>query len=258
MAEPPKFARVLEIQALTASVSQILLEMIEPRTLEYRPGQTVIAYIGFKDGKEIKRQYTLASAPHEKDGKEILLCIKNIPGGPASEFFAKLKAGDQVTLGGPAGKCCLPEEVPGDLLFCCTGNGLAPIRGMLLTYFRKPRASTFFERLLGKVPKVRLLWGLASEEDIFWQKELLEPLAKEHPSFRYEITLSQGGPAWQGRRGRVSDAALTIAKGLKAPTIFLIGNGAMIKDVRKRLEEEAKIPRDSILTEAFFTPKGAA
>jgi ferredoxin-NADP reductase len=258
MAEPPKFARVTEIKEIAASVCQVALEMIEPPRLEYKPGQTILLYAGFADGKEIKRQYTLASAPFEDDGRKILLCVKLIPGGPASTYLQKLKVGDQVTLGGPVGKCTLSAELPGDILFCATGNGLAPIRGMLLTYFQKVVPSSFFDRVLGKAPKIRLLWSLKKEQDLFWQEEVLVPLRSKHKNFHYDITLTQADIAWKGKRGRLTEAAVQTAKALKTPTIFLIGNGAMIKDVRRRLEEEAKIPRDAILTEAFFTPKTIA
>jgi ferredoxin-NADP reductase len=257
MAEPPKFARVTDIKEIAASVRQISLEMIEPSRLEYKPGQTILLYAGFAEGKEVKRQYTLASAPFEDDGRKILLCVKLIPGGPASSFLEKLKVGEQVTLSGPIGKCILTPEMPGDILLCTTGNGFAPIRGMLLSYFQKVVPSSFFDRVLGKAPKVRLLWSLKTEQDIFWQEEVLAPLLSKHKTFQYEITLTQAGSTWKGKRGRLTETAIQAAKALKSPTIFLIGNGAMIKDVRKRLEEEVKIPRASILTEAFFTPKGA-
>lgn len=258
MAEPPKFARVIEIKEIAAAVRQISLEMIEPTRLEYKPGQTILLYAGFADGKEIKRQYTLASAPFEDDGRKLTLCVKLIPGGPASAYIERLKVGDQVTLGGPVGKCTLSAELPGDVLFCTTGNGFAPIRGMLLTYFQKVVPSSFFDRVLGKVPKVRLLWSLKTERDIFWQEEILAPLLSKHKNFQYDISLTQADTTWKGKRGRLTEAAVQTAKALKNPTIYLIGNGAMIKDVRRRLEEEAKIPRESILTEAFFTPKGAS
>jgi ferredoxin-NADP reductase len=255
MAEPPKFARVTEIQEIAASVRRIDLEMIEPARLEYKSGQTILLYAGFVDGKEIKRQYTLASAPFEDDGRKLLLCVKLIPGGPASGYLERLKVGDQVTLSGPVGKCTLSPDLTGDILFCITGNGFAPVRGMLLSYFQKVVPSSFFDRVLGKAPKVRLLWSLKTEQDIFWQAEVLAPLLSKHKNFQYDLTLTQADASWKGTRGRLTAAAVQTAKALKTPTIFLIGNGSMIKDVRKRLEEEAKIPRDSILTEAFFTPK---
>ena len=255
MAEPPKFARVTEIKEIAAAVRQISLETIEPTRLEYKPGQTILLYAGFADGKETKRQYTLASAPFEDDGRKIVLCVKLIPGGPASAYLERLTVGDQVTLSGPIGKCTLAADLPGDVLFCATGNGFAPIRGMLLTYFQKVVPSSFFDRVLGKVPKVRLLWSLKTEQDIFWQAEVLAPLRSKYKNFQYDITLTQADAAWKGKRGRLTEAAVQAAKALRTPTIFLIGNGAMIKDTRRRLEEEVKIPQGSILTEAFFTPK---
>jgi CDP-4-dehydro-6-deoxyglucose reductase len=256
MAEPPKSARVTEIKELTPSVRQITVEMIEPARLEYKPGQTVIVYAGFANGKETKRQYTIASKPSEDDGRKIMLGVKLIPNGEASAYFSRLQVGDQMTLGGPVGKCVLPAKLPGDLLFCTTGNGFTPIRGMLLAYFENVVPSSFFDRVLGKTPKVRLLWSVKTEQDLFWQDEVLAPLAAKYKNFQYEITLTQADPSWRGARGRLTASAVKIAKALKDPTIFLIGNGAMIKDVRRQLEE-AKIPAGSILTEAFFTPKAA-
>jgi ferredoxin-NADP reductase len=253
MAEPPKFARVTRVSAPTPSVREIALAMVEPRALEYKAGQTIVLYAGFRDGKEIKRQYTLASSPTEE---ELRLCVKLIPGGAASEYLAGLKEGDQVTLIGPAGKCVLPEEGEGggDLLFCATGTGIAPIRGMLLSHLSRPRkAPGLFSRLFGGGHKAWVLWGLREEADIFWS-ELFGSLAKAEPSFRLEITLSGQAPSWRGRRGRLTAHLPGLFKELRAPRVFLIGNGAMIKDARKLLED-AKLPKDAISTEAFFTPK---
>lgn len=259
MAEPPKFARVLSIEPLTASVRQILVEMIEPASLDYRAGQTIVLYAGFMNGKDLKRQYTLASAPHEHEGKKLLLCVKLIPNGPASAYLERLQVGDQITLSGPVGKCVLPESHDGDFLWCATGNGIAPIRGMLLSYLHAPPRHTaapgLLSRLFGdKGPKLRLLWGVRHEDDLFWRDQL-DAIAARHKSFRYEIFLSQGGPAWAGKRGRLLDEAVAQAKALQHPKIFLIGNGAMIKALRARLEEEAKIPRDDVIVEAFFNPR---
>lgn len=252
MAEPPKFARVTSIRELTPSVRQIGLAMVEPKELEYEAGQTIVLYAGFRDGKEIKRQYTLASAPHEE---ELMLCVKLIPGGAASSYLSSLKEGDQVTFSGPKGKCTLSkggqEE---DLLFCATGTGLAPVRGMLLSYFAKAKKPSVWQRLFGSGPKVRLLWGLRAREDIFWQEEVLENLARKHPAFGYEITLTQASDDWPGARGRLTERLVSTLKTLKKPRVFLIGNGAMIKDARKILEGEG-VPKDSVETEAFFTPK---
>jgi phenol/toluene 2-monooxygenase (NADH) P5/A5 len=253
MAEPPKFARLTRVRELTPSVRELHLAMVEPKTLEFRAGQTIVLYAGFRDGKEVKRQYTLASAPSEP---ELALCVKLIPGGPASDYLAGLKVGDQLTLSGPAGKCTLPEEVLGDLLFCITGNGLAPVRGMLLSHFEKEkgRRQGFFQKLFGGGRRVRLLWGLRTEADIFWKEELLEELRRQHPAFQYQITLSEPGPTWAGLRGRLTEHLPRQLKGLRRPHVFLIGNGAMIKEAR-RILEEGGVPKDSIGSEAFFTPK---
>lgn len=251
MAEPPKFARVTALRALTSSVREIALEMVEPKALVYRPGQTIVLYAGMQAGRELKKQYTLASAPHEEG---LRLCVKLIPDGGASRYLAGLGQGDQITFSGPAGKCTLPEPAEGDFLFCATGNGLAPIRGMLLSLLREEAPQGLLARLLGQRRKVRLLWGLRREADIFWREELLDALRARHPSFQYHICLSQPGTAWTGLRGRLTEHLAAQLKGLKTPQVFLIGNGAMIKAARPLLEG-AGVPKEHISSEAFFTPK---
>jgi CDP-4-dehydro-6-deoxyglucose reductase len=259
MAEPPKFARVTAITPLTPSVRNLHFKMVEPAVFEYRAGQTLVLYAGFREGKEIKRQYTLASAPHEQGGREFDLCVKIIPEGPASAYLETLKPGDQIRFSGPVGRCVLPESHDGDFLFCATGNGIAPLRGMLLSYFHEPPKHEASGGLLSRIfksgPKLRLLWGVRHEDDFFWIKELLEPLAAAHKAFRYELFVSRSSPEYRGARGRLNESALSLARELTHPKVFLIGNGAMIKELRGRLETEAKLSRDDIVFEAFFNPR---
>ena len=78
--------------------------------------------------------------------------------------------------------------------------------------------------------EIRLLFGVRSEEDIFWI-DRLEALKQLSPLFDYQVTLSQpkadGG--WSGLRGRVTEHLL---HHLVSHKFYLCGSAAMVKDVR--------------------------
>lgn len=101
--------------------------------------------------------------------------------GVASNFLCDLHPGDPVMLTGPAGKRFLlparPEEH--DYLFCATGTGIAPFRGMLLD-------------LLGQCPESRvvLVMGSPYATDLIYHPTLLQ-LEEEHENFTYITAISR-------------------------------------------------------------------
>ncbi|NOS67358.1 MAG: hypothetical protein HOO67_03255, partial [Candidatus Peribacteraceae bacterium] len=155
------------------------------------------------------RALSIASTPDES---ELLFVVKLQEGGRMSRWIEEsLQEGSSVTFKGPFGNFTLkpssgaaapPSPVStgegtnsGSLLFIATGAGLAPFRPMVLEAAQK---------FPGR--RIDILFGVRSEEDLFWI-EWLEETSKKSGNVFSHIALSQGSPSWTGHRGRVQTVA---------------------------------------------------
>ena len=118
---------------IKATLSNIIKEtdltwkfVIKPESkFAFKPGQFVQIKIN-----DLVRSYSIASYNSAIESFELL--IVKLDGGKMTEhLFEDAKAGDELEIKGPLGKFILPEEIEGDLLFICTGTGLAPFRSIL-------------------------------------------------------------------------------------------------------------------------------
>ena len=76
-------ATVDRIDGLSYNVRSFRFKLVEPSVLEFRAGQFVILNVP-KDGKVVKRAYSIASPPHEQGVLEF--CIQHVDGGIASTY----------------------------------------------------------------------------------------------------------------------------------------------------------------------------
>ena len=52
-------------------------------------------------------------------------------------LFERANEGDKIEIKGPLGKFTLPDEIDGDLLFICTGTGLALLEVFYKVFYYK-------------------------------------------------------------------------------------------------------------------------
>jgi NAD(P)H-flavin reductase len=213
---------------LTKDVRQIDFELIAPAELSFAAGQ----FVSFEAQAPawpypVIRSYSIVSDPHDRNHLAILLNL--VPGGRMSPHLFALRPGDRTTFRGPLGTFCLR---PGnrDLLFVATGTGIAPVRSMLSTLARQQSAR-----------RITLFWGLRTQQDIYFQRELVE-LRDRLPRFDYVTTLSRAGEGWTGSRGTVTplvDSRIETVSNLDA---YVCGNQSMIKDVTAALNRKGLCP----------------
>jgi NAD(P)H-flavin reductase len=89
--------------------------------------------------------------------------------------------------------------------------------------------------------QVTLIWGLRSQRDLYYQSELAG-LRQAHPRFSYVITLSRPEPGWMGLAGRVTTFIEKEIASVKNLSVYLCGNGGMIKDVMTALNGKGLCP----------------
>jgi CDP-4-dehydro-6-deoxyglucose reductase len=223
---------------VATDVADLVFEVVNPPKLEFQAGQFVTLTVG-KDpsGQTLRRSYSIASMSHE--GNVLRFLIRVIPGGVASDFFIHLPVGSDVEMTGPHGFFVLAAHHPGDVVFAATGTGLAPVLPMLGELIKREE------------PGRRLVyWGLREESDLFVPAEIEQLCtAAGAKLFTY---LSRPSAEWSGLRGRITPAVLEEVPALSAPTFYLVGNGAMISEVKTGLVAAGIDRRKQIRTEAFF------
>jgi len=215
--------------------------------LSFRAGQFMSVRVGERDGdgNPVLRSYSIASSPGERDGRELAMILKHVPGGVGSERFARLAVGDRLKMTGPMGFFCLELQHPGDVVFGATGVGVAPVLPMLRELLARPH----------ETGRVILFWGNRDAADLFWLDEL-DALAAAHPRFSVQLFLSQGDPAAVAprpvARGRISAPLIELAPTLARPMVYLVGNGAMIREVKAALVERGLDRKRQIRVESFY------
>lgn len=187
----------------------------------YKPGQFVQIKIN-----DIVRSYSIASYISSYDSFELL--IVKLDGGKMTEhLFENAIEGDRLEIKGPLGKFILPDEIAGDLLFICTGTGLAPFRSIL--------QSVQLQNISHK--NIYLIFGTRTKNDILCEKEIIG-YEKSIKNFRYIPVLSR--EKWDGETGYVHDQYLRLVNDdhLENPTFYLCGWRDMIKEARLNLKEQ--------------------
>jgi len=230
--------RLVSRSTVASDVVDVVFELVEPRRLAFHAGQFVTLAVGQDaSGQTLRRSYSIASMSDR--GEALRFFIRVIPGGVASDFFLNLPLGARVEMTGPHGFFVLAPRHPGDVVFAATGTGLAPVLPMLgeLQHRDEPGRCLVY-------------WGLRQESDLFVPGEVGALCAAAGAALH--TYLSRPSDQWTGARGRITPAVLNEAPSLTAPTFYLVGNGAMIAELKSALVAAGVDRRKQIRTEAFF------
>ncbi len=160
------------------TVSLILKLTDSNKNLGYTAGQFTSIYINV-DGKEIKRSYSMSSAPHED---YIQVSIKKVDGGNLSVYIVdKIKEGDSVKLSPPKGKFfTCSQNIPKQYILFGAGSGVAPLFSILKSILYK-----------NKKDKVIFICSHKNKEEILFAKTLEKLIDKYKDRFKLIYTLSQ-------------------------------------------------------------------
>jgi len=205
------------------------------RTLRFIAGQFISVVLP-RDGKVIRRAYSIASPPEEPN--HLNLIIKRVEGGVVTNWFWTLKPGDRFQVHGPFGKFILPPQVDFDPLFIATGTGVAPFRSMIHSLLSA-----------GFKGRMSLLFGARFETMIPYHEEFLE-LAHRHPHFTYLPTVSRPTPAWKGSSGYVQTQVEKLLANPAAVRVYICGLNEMIQPVQE-VCWKAGLPKDRISYEKY-------
>jgi ferredoxin-NADP reductase len=221
------------IDILAYNVRGFRLKLAQPAALPFAAGQFVIVNIP-KDGKTVKRAYSIASSPHEPNALE--LCIQHVEGGAASTYFWGLKEGDKLSISGPHGTFQLKQPIDYDPVFMATGTGVAPLRSMIKHLFT-----------IGTTRQVWLLFGTRYEHSLLYESEF-RTLTKLRPNFHYIPTVSRPKD-WRGETGHIQDTFKRtfpdVAEAAARMEIYICGVSEVIKSVYSDLAATG-IPKEKL------------
>ena len=183
------------------------------------------------------RAYSIATQPDET---HFSLLVDTRPGGPGSQFFENLKAGDVLTYMGPFGQFTFkPEDGADELLFLATGSGISAIRCMI--------ESALIEHKLTK--PIKLYYGLTHEGEIFWQ-DYWDDLKTTYPNFSYQVCLYKPTGNWQGPTGFITKLVEQDYPNASNCSAYMCGHKNMLEDAIQLLLRLG-CPKERIYTERF-------
>ena len=234
----PLSAQLQSRTVIAPGIAELAFAMRSPERLAFRAGQFVSLALDAGDPVP-RRSYSIAS---QTDAGDVLrFIIRVIPQGKASEHLMSLPLGTTIAMTGPHGFFVLDPVHHGDVVFAATGTGVAAVMPMLGELAARPAS----ER-----KRTIMYWGLRQEQDIFARDEIDALAARSGAQLAIHLTAPE--PGWRGGRGRLTPALLDRLPELTAPTFYLVGNGAMITELKRELVSRGVNRKTQIRTEAFF------
>lgn len=230
-------AKLRESRELSDGTRHLEFEVEETPRFDFTAGQFV-SMKAERDGREITRAYSIASAPRQNNIFDV--CLNRVQFGFFSNYLCDMEHGARVKFHGPHGYFVLKQPVR-DSIFIGTGTGIAPLRGMLHWLFEEP------SRNAGR--DFWLVFGTRYASELYYHDEFLQ-MEEEFPNFHYLPTLSRENPGWTGRTGYVQVHARALAEGRTDMDAYICGLKDMVTANRNQLKELGW-DRKAILFERF-------
>ncbi len=226
---------ISSFRMLTPTVFETVLETNQP--LEFRAGQfasVIIPGAGPK-GRDLRRAYSIASAP---ESTLIEFCVKIVEEGPGTQYLYRLRPGDPIRILAPYGDFVYKPKVKRGACFIATGTGIAPFR------------SIFMSKQFQEAPpqKSYCLLGVRTENELLYRDTF-----GNSPHIEFVEAVSQASNQWMGFRGRVTDYIRNMTTDFPwlETEYYLCGHGGMIQEVKAFLLEKG-VAKDSVHQEIYY------
>ncbi len=232
--------RCAKIVDLTHDMKLFRLELTEPATIDYIPGQYVQLQTPpyGKSRKEVYRAYSIASDPAEK--RIIELIIRLVPGGTCTTYcFEHLKEGDEMRFNGPYGDFQLSES-QAPMVFIAGGSGMAPIKCML-----------HHMKNTNNARKAEYYFGANAVKELCLT-DLMQQFESELADFRFVpvVASTQDSPEWDGQTGLVTQAVQRGLADASQHEAYLCGSPGMI-DACVKVLMDLGMPETNIFYDKF-------
>lgn len=229
-----------DIKDLTHDIKQFRFELIEPKTMDYIPGQYIqlLTPVYEKSSEEVYRAYSISSDPAEKDAIELI--IRLVPGGICTTYcFEYLRAGDEVMMNGPYGDFRL-SATQAPIVFVAGGSGMAPIKCMLheMTNAGNKRKTTYY-------------FGANTVKELCLN-DLMRRFESELADFTFipVVAAPEEDESWGGERGLVTEAVEQSLQDADKCEAYLCGSPGMI-DAAIEVLKKLGVTEDRIFYDKF-------
>ncbi|MDR1009478.1 MAG: ferredoxin--NADP reductase [Rickettsiales bacterium] len=241
-------AVIKSIKEITPDIRLFRIKLENGAKLEYTAGQFAVLGLpddaGNLDGEWHRRAYSITSAPSADEVEFYIVLVED--GRLTSRLFA-LSEGAKIFMGEKVAGLMSLDGLPDDrdVLFVCTGTGIAPFISML-----REHGGT----LLNGKRQVALVQGSRHTYELGFSGELTE-LMKSNPNFHYFQVVSRAesetGTNWTGRTGHVQtllkDGTIekTLGRGFDPASlsVFLCGNPKMVDEVVDIFKDKGFTPK---------------
>jgi ferredoxin-NADP reductase len=238
--------RVADIFYETPNVKTFRLRELAGGSIPFTfvPGQ-FLTFAAELDGKRIRRSYTIASAPTQRDYVE--LTVKREDQGAESRYLHdNVAIGDHLEVSGPAGVFTFTGTEANSIVLISGGVGITPM--MCITRYLTDRAfpgDIFF------------LYGASSPQNVIFREEL-EYLRKRHANLHVATTVDHADETpWTGAVGHISKEFIAQnVPEIARRRVHVCGPPAMMEAVKSALAELG-VPKHKTKSEAFGQALGA-
>lgn len=236
--------KIIKIVQQTPNTRRFFLKVLGDEPFEFKAGQFITMDLPIHESRRKRlRSYSIANRPGEDNVLEFT--ITHMGGSGTEYLFNVAKEGSLIEFNGPGGVFTLPEEVNTDLVFICTGTGVAPFRSMI------------FDLLEHKKPhkNIHLIFGTRYASGILYRHEF-EQLEKEYLHFKYSVALSQEenlpGVSFEVRQGYVHEIYRKHYKGnYKNKKFYLCGWANMVDEAADVLKSEIGCEAGQVIYELY-------
>jgi Na+-transporting NADH:ubiquinone oxidoreductase subunit F len=232
--------KIAKKDLLTYDILHLVIELVNPKIIEFKAGQYVQLRSMPYDGKEaVLRDFSIASPPSRQTSIELM--IRRIPNGVFTPWaFDHCEVGDNISFTGPFGDFALSANSDTPMLFIAGGSGMAPVWSILQDMKEKKtgRTACYF-------------FGALTQQDLFLTEQLYG-LQKELTDFKFIPALSNEPPqsTWQGERGLITDVVARHAPHCQNQQAYLCGSPGMINACIKVLKNSG-MPEKNIFYDKF-------
>lgn len=209
-----------------------------PLPFAYLPGQFLTLSVEL-DGKPVKRSYTIASSPTERDYVEVTVKEEVAHRGVSFHLHEVVREGDDLTVAGPSGKFTFTGTEAQSIVLIAGGVGITPMMSVIRFLTARGWRGDFF-----------LFLCCRTERDIIFREEL-EYLRRRYPNFRLFITLSKASENWAGLKGRLTKEVIAQSVPDVTTHRFHICGPAPFMEAVEEMLAELGVPKAQVKTEAF-------
>lgn len=209
-----------------------------PIPFNFLPGQFLTLTVA-KDGKAVKRSYTIASSPAQRGYIEIT--VKREDMGLVSRYLCdEIRDGALLPVSAPQGYFTFTGKEAESIVLIGAGVGITPLMSVIryLTDHAWPK-------------DIYLLFSCRTPDQFVFREEL-ENLQRRHPNLHVVATVTRAdGTEWPGAKGRITKEL--IARSVPDPIkrrFHLCGPPAMM-DATRALLLELGVQAESIKSEGF-------